>query len=218
MMTIKPNIIFEGDDSAIIKAIADMILRGKGANEIQALIKRATNSAISSTSYKLQSKKEPTSLKSAIAKNLYGWPAKTIYSKTGRVITGMISANPVGRFGASKIKQRTKPTKPWGKMAAAISYKVDKVASSSQIGIIPGWRRTGVSAVTYTRKLEMGFERSVTASMRRYFAAIQIPLSRGTSVLKVPARSLITEKFQRDSGKIIQELQSKFLERLQGYK
>jgi hypothetical protein len=198
--------------------------------ETPALIDRARNSALASIGYTLK-----RYLRSTVNSNPAGWPALA-------QITRRIKTNPPTR-GA---KGRNPPARSrgfWGSLASLPVYTVDKSAGVMVFGFQEGTFGTrrgrtrsdgtktrtrnviGASVVELARVLTEGGPRlginrvggdDASQRMRRYFAAMGVPLQHGHQIRLKP-RPLIGPHYERFRARVPEMFREKFWASMQRY-
>jgi len=173
------------------------ILAGKlGSAPIE--IARALKSALSSAGYHFK-----TQLTNAVKGNTLGWPELKRYPgagvNAGAPMTAHMSANwaAKGRKGYATSAQKKKM---FGKLARILRYQFNEGSLSTEVGILP--QITGDKSALLARNFQLGIAnwgRSVvTASMRKYFAAIGMPLAASTTMLNPAKRPLFGPVFDKN--------------------
>lgn len=97
-----------------------------------------------------------------------------------------------------------------GKLVRAVGYQYSKADQAVQVGWL------SKSAVSIGTKQEKGFERPVTAAMRRLYAAVGVPLSESKTVLNVPARPTFAPSFKVLEPKFVPYIEGKIAEYMSG--
>lgn len=155
-------------------------------------------------------------LKTKFRMEIWNFPKRRIYTKTGVAISEVIKRNPPNRAGE---RLRTATQNPpigsaFGKM---MRYKMNDESiddMSLEVGMIPGKKVSESWANIFSQwqeKSTIKYQTQNNRSVRYYFRAIGIPLAAGT-ILTRPARPAI-EEFRKENDPI-SEFQKNFLERL----
>lgn len=113
--------------------------------------------------------------------------------------------------------------KAWASLINTFAFNVTahtSEASSMDVGVIGGFRKSAKSgrvsagAEAKANMITRGFTRQVTPAMRRYLAAIGVPLQAETTELTVPARPVVEPVWTRFKNQFVQMFQRKFIEKV----
>lgn len=110
---------------------------------------------------------------------------------------------------------------PWGKLINALAFQLighDHDVLTSKFGIIPGFAKNGKpispQAAKYANALTKGFTKPVDPRMKKYLAAIGVPVRKTTTELKTPERPLVLPVWERFKGRFVELFQTKFLQKV----
>lgn len=167
---------------------------GSAPNEIA----RALKSGLSSAGFHFKKQ-----LTDAVKGNALGWPELKKYpgsnSNAGAPMTAHMSANwaTKGRRGFSTTATKRKL---FGKLARILRYQFVPEKLRTEVGVLP--QITGDKSAILARNFQLGIPHwgraEVTPSMRKYFAAIGMPLSPSTTRIKPAERPLFGPVFDKN--------------------
>lgn len=211
MIQFNPQLITDAQGASYIeKLVLDAIKNPAKAKKIQRLLESAAKRSVGQTAGRTRKL-----LKLRLKTNEYVFRPNTIYTLTGEEIGAVIKRWQPGSDAPSKRRSIRKRGRFWGKLGNVILYRqYGRKKDQAAIGIVPGYKGTSRKAEEYARALEKGGTRDVTPRMRRYFAAIGIPLRASTSVLVNKPRPLISLTYDKEKTGMVKNLESGFLKRL----
>ncbi|OPY15244.1 MAG: hypothetical protein A4E66_00163 [Syntrophus sp. PtaB.Bin001] len=106
-------------------------------------------------------------------------------------------------------------TRALQKLAGGTRYTYDNDLMVSEIGFLSG-RSPGATTVL-AKKHAQGFNVPVTPRSRRWAFALGFPLKKGTSLLNIPARPVVGPVFEKEKGRIVQNINKKVPEKIMEY-
>lgn len=101
------------------------------------------------------------------------------------------------------VSARTIGYSPLGKLVNAVGYQYDKGRQTVRVGWLSN------SAKRLGKQIESGYEKQITEPMRRKLFAAGIPLPKGKSVFKVPARHTFGPMRNALQPKLVPYIESK---------
>jgi len=161
----------------------DLVKLGESLGKKPAEIGRAIFSGIKGAAYYFQQ-----ALKNAVKKNRFGWAPLRKYHSERATVASLMALNPP-EAGKTIVSRKGKKKGRAGNISNMFRYDADLATLSAEIGVLPKF--FGQKGVQYFRGFTGGGTFTVDPKMRRYWAALGMPLKQDTGTLYSPMRKLL---------------------------